>query len=67
MHSMRARDGVSVYFISWLIYTKEKSMQCPLNRKLGGPQSQSRPSEKKYSSWPCWKLNHDSSDIQPVG
>ena len=52
-------------FTHWPGYTLEKSPQYPLNRRLGGPQSQSGHFKLLYL-FPNSESNQASSDIQPV-
>jgi hypothetical protein len=43
-----------------------KSPQYPLNRRLGGPQSQSGHSVLEKNPQPRWELNPDHPIIQPT-
>jgi hypothetical protein len=60
----RRRSVVS--FMSSEPESWEKSSQCPLICRLGGPQSPSGHVGEHKNSFPFWEFNHDSSLIQPI-
>jgi hypothetical protein len=54
---------------TWTLYHQRKEPSYLLNRRLGVFQSWSEHFGEEiylYTSYPCWELNHDSSDIQPI-
>jgi hypothetical protein len=55
-----------VSFMSGPHYSRGKSSQYPLDRRLGGPQSRSGICGEEKNSWPYQALNSEPLVVQPV-